>query len=330
MLVGCAAVPYLLNNEPQYAAAVAAQANLLVAENAMKWAALRPAPDQFNFAAADALFSFAAQHGQKVRGHNLCWHEALPKWFATTATAQNARQLLTTHIETVAGRYAGRIHSWDVVNEAIDPKSDRPDGLRKSPWLDLAGNDYVELAFKTARRVDRAALLTYNDYDIELDTPPQTAKRALVLSLVKRLKALGVIDAVGVQSHLSASGPMPGDGLRTFVRELNAMGLQVFITEMDVSDQKLPGSAPERDQAVANVYAQYLALMFAEPNVTAALTWGITDRYTWIGHERPRADGLQPRPLPLDADYRPTPAFFAMRDALDARSTRAAARQHQS
>ncbi len=160
LLAGCAVVPARLSAEPNYTAAVASQANILVAENAMKWAALRPGPGQFNFDDADALAGFAAAHGQKLRGHNLCWHEALPEWFAATATRQNARELLTGHIRTVAGRYAGRIHSWDVVNEAIDAKGDRPDGLRKSPWLELIGSDYIELAFKTARAADPGALLT--------------------------------------------------------------------------------------------------------------------------------------------------------------------------
>ena len=167
LLVGCAVVPERLDKEPQYAGVVAAQANILVAENAMKWKALRPAPDEFDFSGADAILAFASAHGQKVRGHNLCWHEALPDWFAGTVTKENARQILTDHINTVAGRYAGKLHSWDVVNEAIDTKSDRPDGLRKSPWFDLIGPDYIDIAFRAARQADSTALLTYNDYGIE-------------------------------------------------------------------------------------------------------------------------------------------------------------------
>ncbi len=179
----------------------------VVAENEMKWKALRPAPDQYDFSRADDLVVFASMHNQKVRGHNLCWHEALPDWFQATVTRQNARGVLVEHIRKVAGRYAGRVHSWDVVNEAVDPKSGRPDGLRNSPWLQLAGEDYIELAFRTAREADPSALLTYNDYGIELDTDEQTSKRAQVLLLVRRLKARGVpIDAVGVQSHLERGG----------------------------------------------------------------------------------------------------------------------------
>lgn len=320
LLVGCAVVTEKLADEPAYANTVAQQSNLLVAENAMKWHALRPSVDKYNFAPADAILAFANAHGQRLRGHNLCWHEALPDWFQSTATHENARRLLTDHIQHVAGHFAGKLHSWDVVNEAIDVKDGRPDCMRKSPWLELIGPDYIEIAFRTARMADSSALLTYNDYGIELDTPDQTQKRNQVLALARRLRLKGVpIHAVGVQSHLTAGEGMPGSGLRDFIRELRALDLQVFITEMDVSDHKLAGSVPERDAAVAKIYGDYLNLVLAEPNVSAVLTWGITDKYSWLNHHHQRADGQQQRCLPFDADYQPTPTFFAMRNAFDSR-----------
>jgi endo-1,4-beta-xylanase len=321
LLVGCAVVPGRLTSEADYGSLVAEQANILVAENAMKWAALRPAPDKFDFRGADELLAFAGEHGQKVRGHNLCWHEALPEWFAGTVTRENAQQFLVQHIQTVAGRYAGKLHSWDVVNEAIDTKSGRPDALRKSPWLDLIGPDYIELAFHSARQVDPTALLTYNDYGIENDSADDREKRGQVLMLVRRLKARGVpIDAVGLQSHLSASDPPPGAGLQEFVRELRGMGLQVFVTELDVNERKLEGSVAERDAAIAKLYKSYVSMMVAEPNVKAVLTWGITDRYTWLdGPKFARLDGKPQRCLPFDSDDQPAPAFFALRDAIDSR-----------
>ena len=326
LLVGCAVAPERLANDSQYAALVAAQTNLLVAENAMKWRALRPAPDKFDFTGADAILAFAASHNQKLRGHNLCWHEALPDWFASTVTKDNARQILTRHIEAVAGHFAGKLHSWDVVNEAIDPASPRADGLRISPWLELAGEDYIDLAFRTARQADPKALLTYNDYGIELDTPKHVEKRAHVLALVQRLHKSSLIDAVGVQSHLSAGDDVSGEGLPDFVRELRGMGLQVFITELDVNTQKAQGTADARDTEVAHIYRDYLTHMLAERNVTAVLTWGITDRYTWLnGPKYARPDGQPQRPLPFDANYAPTPAFFAERTALDSRPAAAGA-----
>jgi endo-1,4-beta-xylanase len=360
LLVGCAVVPERLQSDTQYAATVAAQANLLVAENAMKWGALRPAPDKFDFTGADRVLAFAQAHNQRLRGHNLCWHDSLPAWFAGTVTKENARDFLVDHIHTVAGHFAGKLHSWDVVNEAIDTASPRSDGLRQSPWLELAGDNYVELAFRTARQTDPAALLTYNDYGIELDTPKQVEKRNQVLALVKELHSNGgLIDAVGVQSHLHAGDDVKGTGLRDFVRELGKMNLQVFVTELDVNEQNYKLATPnfltgtqsnptpnssespapdsqsntvkasvdrflfgDRDAEVARIYREYLTMMLAEPNVRAVLTWGITDRSTWLnGAKYARADGQPQRPLPLDPDYAPTPVFFAERDALDSRAS---------
>jgi endo-1,4-beta-xylanase len=327
LLFGCAVAPALLDKDPAYAALIREQASIVVAENSMKWGPLRPTPTTYNFDPADALVDFAERNRMKIRGHNLCWHRQIPTWFASVATPTNARALLVAHIETVAGRYAGRMHSWDVVNEAIDPKDGRPDGLRISPWLKLAGDDYIELAFQTARRADPQALLTYNDYGIENETPEAAAKRAAVLMLLRRLRARRVpIDAVGIQSHISAapnSQPDPkytyGPGLLRFLADLRDLDLQVFLTEMDVNDRALPPAIPDRDRAVAETYQRYLSTVLTDPAVKAVLTWGITDRYTWLNGEDARPDKLPERPLPFDsgpAAYRPKPAFFSLRESL--------------
>ena len=331
LLYGAAVNPALLDVDgvaagttaDGYTQLVQGQTNILVAENQMKWAGLRPTPETFDFALADRLMRFAALSGDRVRGHNLCWHEALPAWFKTTATKDNARKLLVEHIQTVAGRYRGQIHSWDVVNEAVNPKDGRADGLRNSPWLELVGPDYIELAFQTAGTADPAAMLTYNEYDIELDTPEQVEKRGQVMLLLRRMKARGIpIHAVGVQSHLKADGPQPGAGLVAFIRQAAKLGLEVFVTEMDVNTRAIEGSPEAQDAAVARVYRDYLGMVLAEPNVPIALTWGITSAHSWLNESKQpwakRADGVRQRPLPFDDDLRPTPAFKAIRDAIDA------------
>ncbi len=175
LLYGTAVNPALLdvdgvaagNASDGYTLLIKEQAGIVVAEGAMKWAALRPGRSIFDFTMADKLMRFAGLAGQRVRGHNLCWHEALPSWFKSTVNESNARTHLTQHIQAVAGRYRGQIHSWDVVNEAINPGDGRPDGLRKTPWLESIGPDYIELAFRTAADADPHARLTYNDYGIE-------------------------------------------------------------------------------------------------------------------------------------------------------------------
>jgi endo-1,4-beta-xylanase len=329
-LFGVAVDPAILDVETlaaghiadRYTLLVATQASILVAENAMKWAALRPTAAAYDFALADRLMQFAEVAHQSVRGHNLCWHQGLPSWFKETATKENARGLLTDHIKTVAGRYRGLIHSWDVVNEALDPADQRPDGLRKSPWLELVGPDYIELAFRTAGEADPQARLTYNEFGIELDTPEQSEKRGQLLLLLRRLRAQGVpVHAVGVQSHLQADGPQPGAGLQSFIREAAKMDLEVYITEMDVNSRSIAGGTEEQDAAVAKVYTNYLNLVLAEPNVPVVLTWGVTNALSWLNDadrsEFKRPDGSPQRPLPFDDNLKPTPAFHALRAALD-------------
>jgi endo-1,4-beta-xylanase len=330
LLYGAAVVPQLLDMDGMasghssdvYTQLVASQCNILVAENAMKWGPLRPTPASFNFAPADKLMRFASETGQQVRGHNLCWHESLPSWFKMTATKENAKQLLVEHIQTVAGRYRGKIQSWDVVNEAILPEDGRSDGLRKSSWLDLVGPEYIETAFQAAAAADSSAKLTYNDYDIELDTPEQTEKRAQVLMLVRRLKARHIpIHAVGLQSHLKADGPQAGAGLQAFIRELKKMDLEVYVTEMDVNTKNTPGGPDAQDAAVAKVYRDYLGLVLPEPNVKMVLTWGIMNNHSWLNQMKrdwtQRPDGAPQRPLPFDDHGRPTPAFEALTAAID-------------
>jgi len=330
LLYGAAVNPALLDVDGAaaggtndiYALLVKEQAGIVVPENAMKWEGLRPAPSIFDFTQADRSMRSAALAGQKVRGHNLCWHEALPSWFKSTVNQANARTHLTQHIRTVAGHYRGQIHSWDVVNEAIDPEDGRPDGLRKTPWLELIGPDYLDLAFHTAAEADPHARLTYNDYGIELDSPDQTRKREAVLELLQGFKSRGVpIHAVGVQSHIQADGPQPGVGLKSFIREAGKMHLEVYVTEMDVNTHSLTGGPEAQDAAVAEVYRDYLTLVLAEPNVPIVLTWGITDANSWLNEMNEpwakRKDGAKQRPLPFDENLKPAPAFFALRAAFD-------------
>jgi len=335
LMYGTAVVPQLLDVEglaagtttDGYTLLIKEQADILVAENAMKWGALRPSPGVFDFTQADKLMRFAAVAGQRVRGHNLCWHEGNPAWLKTMANKDNARQLLTEHIQTVAGHFRGQLQSWDVVNEAIDPKDGLAGGMRKTIWLDLIGPEYLELAFRTAAAADPTTKLTYNDYGIELDTPEQTQKRDQVMALLRRFKVQGVpIHAVGVQSHLSAAGPQPGAGLVAFIREAGKMGLEVFITEMDVNTRKIEGGSEAQDAAVAKVFRDYPALVLAEPNVPILLTWGITSAHSWLTQSKQpwamRPDGARQRPLPFDDELKPTAAFAALRSAIDGAPSR--------
>ena len=318
LLAGCAVNVHALHTDTIYAQLVKQQANIVVAENEMKFGPIHPGIDQFRFYEADTLFAFAEANGMKVRGHNFVWHRQLPQWFAGYATPQNAQAILVNHIETVGARYAGRVQSWDVVNEAIHVEDGQAGGLRNSPWFKLLGPGYIDLAFRTAKRVDPTALLCYNDYDVEGESPAHAAKRTAVLDLLRGMQGRNVpIDAVGIQSHIAAGGDHRyGPGLQHFMQEIHAMGLKIMLTEMDVNDRALPADPATRDEAVAAVYRDYLNLTLAGTDVIALLTWGITDKYTWLNGEDARADKLPERCLPFDADLRPTLAYAAEVEAI--------------
>lgn len=325
LLVGTA-VSFRELRRPAFAAVLADQAAIVVPENEMKWSLIHPEPDRFDFSRGDALVEFAAGHNQRVRGHNLCWYEQLPSWFKRDATSNNVLDLLRKHITTVVTHYGGRIHSWDVVNEAVNVKDGRSDGLRDTPWLTLAGPGYIDVAFRTARAYDRSALLAYNDYDLEQDSPEHEAKRKAVLALLTRLREHNVpVDALGLQAHLKARAEPPRwDGLHQFMNNVEKLGLQVFITELDVDDTDLPSDVAERDRLVAGLYGDFLSQVLRHKPVTALLTWGLTDADSWLKSFRARKDKLPPRPLPFDADLQPKLAFTAMLNAINAAPARAA------
>ena len=314
------AVSFAQLNRPELAALLVDQCSILVSENDMKWRGTQPEPERFDFTRADAFMQFAEAHGTLARGHNLCWHEHNPEWLEATATPANAVNLLRTHIQTVAGRYKGRIHSWDVVNEAIRPDHHNPNDMVNSVWLKTIGEDYVEIAFRAAAAADPTALLTYNDYDIETDAPEQQKKREAILAMLRRFRKNHVpIHAVGVQAHLRPKGdPLTWNGLNEFLKELKKMKLQVFVTELDVDDSTFPSEISERDRLVGEVYRDFLENILKQNAVSAILTWCLSDRDTWLTGFRPRKDGLPQRPLPFDPELTPTPAFYALRDALSA------------
>ena len=358
LLFGTAVEAQLLSSNAEVAQIVIDQCSILVAENSMKMGPMRPTPTTYSFEAGDALVAFGDAHGIKVRGHNLNWHAQLPTWFNATATKDNARQLLVDHITTVAGHFKGKLHSWDVVNEAVNTPDGRPDGLRNGPWLKLLGPEFIPLAFRTARAADPDVLLTYNDYGIETDSDGDVKKRAAILELVRGMKKDKVpIDAVGIQSHIHVGwSTADSNGLREWMRTLRGMGLKVFVTEMDINDDTWKTDDPaEIDAAVAQTYHDYMEVLVNEPAVAAVLTWGVTDAHTWLAGRRPgprppgavsrpgqasgqaagQAEVLPPgpppgqtaqqhrppeRPLLFDANNKPKAAFFTVRDAFDTRT----------
>ncbi|WP_084581951.1 endo-1,4-beta-xylanase [Sphingomonas azotifigens] len=304
---------------PAYAALLQRDCGLLVPENQLKWQAVRPGPDRFDFSHFDAMLGWAEAHRMAMRGHTLLWHKSqyFPRWlndYDFGATPRRAaEQLLTRHIETVCTRYGRRIGSYDVVNETVDEKTG---GLRETSLSRAFGGTepMLDHAFHAARAAAPHAQLVYNDYMSW--EPGNQAHRDGVLRLLEGFRKRGVpVDALGVQSHIE---PVSGESAgvlaarqekpwRAFLDAVTGMGYALLITEFDVADQHLPTDITERDRQVADYAGAYLDLMFGYPQLRDLLFWGMCDKYSWLNGFKPRTDGSRPRVAPYDADFRAKP-----------------------
>jgi endo-1,4-beta-xylanase len=321
LVYGAAIEPDRVDHDPDFAALLRRQCGSLTPENAMKWNALRPARDRFDFTQADRVVALAHAQQALVHGHCLVWHEALPDWLPSDMDRRTASDLLAGHIDQVVGRYRGQVRSWDVANEVVERNDGRRDGLRLSPWFKAIGPSYLSLAFHAARATDPGARLVLSDYGLEYDDERwMVEKRGTMLDLLAGLKAAGVpIDALALQGHLiGARRPAFGDGLRRFLGQVADLGLEIHVTELDVDDQKVAGTPAQRDATVAGIYRAFLDVVLDEPAVKRITTWGLSDRYTSKTDMFPRADGQPVRPLPFDAALRPKAAALAIADALRA------------
>jgi endo-1,4-beta-xylanase len=313
------AVAYEHLRDPDFQAAVLREMRMLVPENELKWDTLRPSPRTYDFTRADALLHFARRHGKQMRGHCLAWHKQLPPWFAAVVHAGHAAHLLTAHITTVVRRYAGQMHSWDVVNEQVETAEANVDGLRVTPWLTALGPGYMDLAFRTAHAADPNAMLVYNDYGFELDVDWHTARRQRLLRLLRDFKAQGTpVHALGIQAHLPSQGVFDPARFTRFLHHVAALGYAIIISEMDVADTTFPADIALRDTLVADMYRRFWTTALAHPAVKIALTWGVTDKYSWLNTVdfARRADGLPVRGLPLDAQYQKKPAYHVLLHAF--------------
>lgn len=291
---------------------------ILASDTDLKWDALRPTPDKFDFSKGDWLLRFAKKQNIPFRGHTLVWYQAFPKWFEGVLNRNNAEKLMTEHIATVTKHYAGQMHSWDVVNEAIEPYHRRSDGLRETSWFKFLGPDYIELAFRIAAENDPKALLVYNEASLVYDLRSQEMRRDFTLKLLDKLKSKGTpIHALGIQSHLTGHlNILDAKKLRDFLADVASLGLKIMITELDVNDFELPFDIATRDSLVASKLEEFLSVILEERAVTTVITWGLSDRYTWYSRYK-RADSAPVRPLPLDSDFKPKLAWDAIAKAFD-------------
>jgi endo-1,4-beta-xylanase len=314
-------------NDPNYAALLVAECGLLVPEIELKWRAIRPDSERFDFSRFDRIIEHAQAHGMAMRGHNLLWQRPqwMPQWTEDydfgVRPATEAERLLRTHITTVCSRYLGRIKSYDVVNEAVLP--DSGDLAQTALSRAIGGTQIlIDLAFHTARAAAPDAQLVYNDY-MGWESV-NAVHRDGVRKLLQGFRRRGVpVDALGVQSHISVEDHPQEKSWRRFLDDVEAMGYDVLITEFDVNDQRQDADILKRDRAVAAYARNYLDLMFDYPRLKDVLVWGMCDSASWLQHFKPlRADGLPKRPCPYDSHFRPK----LLRGAIAAAFLAAAAR----
>lgn len=290
--------------------------NAVTPENCMKPERVHPEEDTWRFEQTDALVGWATENKISVHGHTLVWHAQTRDWFFRDGDRKVVTQRLKDHIDTLVGRYKGKVRSWDVVNEAIndggDSETAKTENLRNSNWLQTLGPEFLTLAFKFAREADPDAVLYYNDYNIE-----SGPKHASSMVLLKRLIDDGApIDAVGIQGHWR-SGRVPFEDIEKAITDYASLGLKVSITELDVTIRGESGgqfgrrgfrnSAPpsvEDLNAQAEDYAKLFAIFKKHEDVIERVTfWGLNDRRTWRWGQHP---------LLFDANNNPKPAYASI------------------
>ncbi len=249
-----------------YTTLAAREFTMVTPENEMKPDATEPNQNQFTFSAGDQVYNWAISHGSQVRGHTLAWHSQQPGWMQSMS-GTTLRNAMINHIQKVMAHYQGKLAYWDVVNEAFNE-----DGSRRSSNLQSTGNDWIEVAFRTARAADPSTKLCYNDYNIDNWS---YAKTQGVYNMVRDFKSRGVpIDCVGLQAHFTGGSSVPGN-LQTTISSFAALGVDVALTEVDVTNAST---------------SQYAALTQACVNVARCVgitVWGVRDSDSWRSGESP-------------------------------------------
>lgn len=270
-----------------------------------KWSTHQNSRYEINFENSERVAQFAERHGKRIHGHPLLWahDDFIPGWVFQYDAQSEGRKIMEEHIDAVAGHYRGRVAIWDVVNEAIDDQG----GYRNNYWYRAMGEQFFNIAFDRARRAAPNAVLLYNDYWIETNTP----KYQTLLTILERLKREGVpIDGVGWQMHVDADGVLnPAFPLLERMNAVANLGLSNYITELDI---RIDSPSPENLEKQKQAYRK-IATIFLQTNNRGSLqTWDLTDKHTWLTDFL----GSKQWPLPFDDNYQKKPAYFGLIEAF--------------
>ena len=309
--------------DADYPALYAREAKLLFTEDDLLWYRLKPAPDApLNFSYADRLIGWAEANRMRVFGAHLVWDEGFgegwPEDYLWSIDRTQARELLFGTLTATVRRYRGRVDAWSVANEVTGPDGVR--GFRTDvPWWATIGPSYVADAFHSAHAADPRALLVINEFGFETvnewGDEPEPRRRATLQVIDQLLRDGAPVHALGVQAHLLAERFAERFDAQSYTRWLDRVadrGLDILITELDVLDDGLPAHVGLRDVGVADVYRRYLDVALSHRAVKAVVSFGLTDRYSWLQEDLPREDGAARRPLPFDEELQPKPAYGAV------------------
>jgi endo-1,4-beta-xylanase len=320
IVYGSSTATWQVEPDPAYSALFQREAGLLFTEDDLLWYQLKPTPDSpLNFSTGDRIIGFAEGNGQHVFAAHLVWDEGFGEGWTEDdlwlMTEQEARDTLFPTVQAEVERYAGRVKAWVAANEVTDEG-----GIRVNvPWYETIGPEYIAETFQVAHAADPAALLVINEFGFEQGNTA-AARRAGFLQVIDGLLAQGVpVHGAGIQAHLTYRNfarQFDEAAYRAFLADLAARGLTLMITEMDVLDDGLRRDVASRDAGVADVYRRYLDVALDEPAVKVFVTFGLSDRYTWLQEDYPRGDGAPRRPLPFDENLQPKPAYDAIVQAF--------------
>jgi endo-1,4-beta-xylanase len=318
---GSSAATWQVQPDPDYAALYARESGVLLTEDDLLWYRLKPTrTSPLDFSYGDQIVSFASTNAQPVLAAHLVWDSGLgPGWEEDALyflSEQEARDLLYGTISEEVAHYRGQVKGWVVANEVTDGRRNDANGFwTVNPWYQTIGPGYVEEAFHLAHQQDPDALLLINEFGFETGSDA-VARRTSVLQAIDHLQSRNVpVHGLGIQAHLHAKGfarSFDEAAYRTFLAQVAARGLSIWITEMDVLDDGLKADITTRDAGVAEVYDRYLSVALQEPAVKVVLSFGLSDRYTWLQEDYPRRDGAARRPLPFDENLQPKPAHGAI------------------
>lgn len=333
--VGAAVTPELLLSEPAFRRRLVEDCDCITPEVHLKWEAIEWRPGKPWYANVDALAGFARLHGMQMRGHTLLWHRTTPAWAAARIESGDWAPV-ERHFANVIPRYSDVVREWDVVNEPIDTENGEG-GLRRSVFHKGFGAGYIERALWTAHAAAPAARLMLNDYSLEYDNPVDEARRTAMLKLAEHLLARRApLGGIGIQAHLDlAKGRFSQPRFARFLEELRQLGLHLSITELDVREADRRLAVDQRDRLVAAEVESFLGVALANPAVAGVVTWGLSDRHSWLQQEddqtraallvSPPSPVALNRGLPYDARFAAKPMQQAIARALRAEPAAAVA-----